>query len=238
MKPDVGERGRGVVIARSEDEVTAKLAEDAGRLIVQAYVPGVEFGVFYTRQPGATRGEIFAITDKRTLAVVGDGRRTLEELILGDERAVGMAAYFLNEYKGRLAETPAAGAKVTLAELGTHCRGALFLDGTALRTEALEAAVDEVSRAYDGFYFGRYDVRAESAEALRRGEFTVIELNGLSSEATSIYDPQHSVFFGWRMLCAQWRRAFEIGAENRRRGSRVWTAREVWRLVRHGEGRA
>ncbi len=236
LKPDVGERGRGVVIARNEAQVRAKLAEDASRLIAQAYVPGAEFGVFYTRRPGAARGAIFAITDKRTLAVSGDGRSTLEELILGDDRALGMAAYLLTEYAGRLAEVPAEGEAVMLAELGTHCRGALFLDGTHLRTDALEAAVDEVSRAYDGFYFGRYDVRTESAEALRRGEFAVIELNGLSGEATSIYDPRHTVWFGWRTLCTQWRMAYEIGASNRARGARTWTLREVWRLVTRGAG--
>ena len=231
LKPDVGERGRGVVIARSEADIAAKLAADGSRLIAQDYVPGVEFGIFYTRRPEAERGEIFAITDKRTLALTGDGRRTLEELILGDDRAVGMAAYFLAEHEGSLHRRPAAGETVMLAELGTHCRGALFLDGTPLRTEALEAAVEQVSRAYDGFYFGRYDVRTSSTEALMRGEFTVIELNGLSAEATSIYDPCHPVFFGWRTLCAQWRLAFEIGAVNRARGARVWTVREVWRLV-------
>jgi membrane protein DedA with SNARE-associated domain len=232
LKPDVGERGRGVVIARSEAEVRVKLADDGARLIVQDHVPGVEFGLFYTRRPGAERGRIFAITDKRTQVVTGDGRRTLEELILADERAIGMAAYFMNHYTERLDEVPAAGERVVLAELGTHCRGALFLDGADLRTPELEDAVERVSRAHEGFYFGRYDVRTPSAEALRRGEFTVIELNGLSAEATSIYDPRHSVWFGWRTLCAQWRLAYEIGAANRARGARVWTLRDVWRLLR------
>ncbi len=234
LKPDVGERGRGVVIARGMAEVEAKLAEDAGRLIAQEYVAGVEFGIFYARRPDAERGEIFAITEKRTLAVRGDGRRTLEELILDDDRAVGMAVYFLRKYAMRLEETPAEGEAVVLAELGTHCRGALFLDGGHRRTPELEAAVERVSRTHEGFYFGRYDVRTESAEALKRGEFRVIELNGLSAEATSIYDPRHPVWFGWRTLCAQWRLAYEIGAANRARGARVWTAREVWRLVRNG----
>jgi membrane protein DedA with SNARE-associated domain len=233
LKPDIGERGSGVVIARSEAEIAAKLAADGGALIVQRYVPGVEFGVFYTRRPSEPCGRIFAVTDKRTVAVAGDGRSTLEQLILADERAVCMAAYFLSHYggRGRLGEVPAAGAEVVLAELGTHCRGALFLDGAHLITPALEAAVEAVSRAHAGFYFGRYDVRTASAEALQRGEFTVIELNGVSSEATSIYDPRHSLWHGWRTLCAQWREAYAIAVENRARGARVLTTREVMALV-------
>lgn len=231
LKPDVGERGAGVVIAR--DETAARFAVEAEpkALIAQRYVPGVEYGVFYVRMPGADRGGIFAVTDKRMVHVTGDGRRTFEELILADDRAVCMGRFFLKKFAARLDEVPAAGEPVILTELGTHCRGAVFLDGAGLITPALEAVVERVSCAFDGFYFGRYDVRTESAEAFKRGEFTVIELNGLTSEATSIYDPKHSVWFGWRMLCRQWALAFAIGAENRTRGVKPLTLGEVWGLL-------
>jgi membrane protein DedA with SNARE-associated domain len=231
LKPDVGERGSGVVIARDWAAVTDTLREEPSAMIAQAYMPGVEFGVFYFRRPAAERGEIFSITAKHLVAVVGDGRRTLEELILADDRAVCMARFFLGKHEAQLDEIPGAGARVTLSELGTHSRGALFLDGTHLVAPALTTAIERVSRAHAGFYFGRYDVRTASVEALQRGEFTVIELNGLTSEATSIYDPRHSVWFGWRVLCRQWQLAFAIAAENRARGEKPLTVREVWTLV-------
>ena len=231
LKPEVGERGSGVVIARDAETVAAAVRDEPAALIAQAYVPGVEFGVFYFRRPTAERGEILAITDKRMVHVCGNGQRTLEELILADPRAVCMAAFFLNKFSARLDEAIPKGEIVPLSELGTHCRGALFLDGTDLLTPALGNAIERVSRTFDGFYFGRYDVRAESLEAFQAGDFRVIELNGLTSEATSIYDPRHSVWFGWRTLCRQWRIAFEIAAENRARGSRPLSARETWQLV-------
>jgi hypothetical protein len=232
LKPDVGERGSGVVIARDEAQARAALAGEPGVLIAQRYVAGVEFGVFYVRIPGAERGEVFAVTDKRMIGLTGDGRSTLEALILRDERAVCMGRFFLEKFAERLDEVPAAGERVELTELGTHCRGAVFLDGAELVTPELSAAMEWVSRAFAGFYFGRYDVRTASAEALRRGEFTVIELNGLTSEATCIYDPKHSVWFGWRVLCRQWALAFAIGAANRARGEKVLTLRETWGLLR------
>ncbi|MFA6289151.1 MAG: hypothetical protein WC661_17350 [Opitutaceae bacterium] len=232
LKPDVGERGAGVVIARNETEMGRALDENGRALIAQAYVPGVEYGVFYYRHPDDAKGGILAITDKRMPDVTGDGKSTLEELILADERAVCMADFFVKKFASRLDDVPASGERVVLAELGTHCRGALFLDGTHLLTPDLHATIERVSRAFKGFYFGRYDVRAASEEAFRRGEFKVIELNGLTSEATSIYDPCHSVWFGWRMLCRQWRLAFEIGAGNRKRGAHVLAVREIWELVK------
>lgn len=231
LKPDVGERGSGVVIARDAAQAHDALDAAPAALIAQAYVPGVEFGVFYHRAPSAAHGEILAITDKRMISVTGDGARTLEELILADDRAVCMAAYFLRKHLARLDTVPAAGEVVPLTELGTHCRGALFLDGTHLVTPALRSRVEQVSRAYAGFHFGRYDVRAPSVELFQQGEFSVIELNGLASEATSIYDPRHSVWHGWRMLCRQWRIAFAIAAENRSRGAQPLTLAQIWRLI-------
>lgn len=231
VKPDIGERGKGVVIVRDEAALDAALANSPMPLIAQTYVPGVEYGVFYFRHPDAARGEILAITDKRMVRVAGDGRRTLEQLILADDRAVCLAPFFLNKFAARLDEIPAADESVVLSELGSHCRGALFLDGTNLLTPALHRAVEEVSRTFAGFHFGRYDLRAASREAFQRGDFKVIELNGLTSEATSIYDPRHSVWFGWRMLCRQWRIAFEIAAANRTRGTAPLTLADTCRLL-------
>jgi len=234
LKPDVGERGSGVVIARDEAGARAALAAEPRALIAQRYVPGVEYGVFYVRMPGAERGTIFAVTDKRMVQLVGDGQRTLETLVLADHRAVCMGGFFLKEFRARLDEVPQAGARVVLTELGTHCRGSVFLDGSDLITPLLSAEVERVSQTYAGFYFGRYDLRTPSAEAFKRGEFTLIELNGLTSEATSIYDPRHSVWHGWRVLCRQWGLAFAIGAANRAGGAKVWTVAEVWALLKKG----
>lgn len=231
IKPDVGQRGAGVSIVRTADALDAALKEPPDAVIAQAYVPGVEFGVFYVRFPSEPAGRIFAITDKRMVTVRGDGRSTLERLILADDRAVCLAPMFLRKFLARLDEIPAEDEVVALSELGTHCRGALFLDGRELLTPALHQQIEEIGRTFEGFYFGRYDVRAESAEAFQRGEFKVIELNGLTSEATSIYDPKHSLWHGWRTLCRQWQLAFAIAAENRARGARPLTCRETLSLV-------
>lgn len=233
LKPDVGERGAGVVIAENLEKMTGVLAVEPRALIAQAYVPGVEYGVFYYRHPDAAHGEILAITDKRMVGVTGDGRRTLEALILADDRAVCMAIFFLQKLGSRLNDIPRVGERVMLTELGTHSRGALFLDGTHLLTLEMHAAVERMSRTFEGFYFGRYDVRAVSEQGFRRGEFKVIELNGLTSEATSIYDPSHSVWFGWQMLFRQWRLAFEIGEVNLAKGARALAVREIYSLVKN-----
>ena len=219
LKPDVGERGKDVLVAQDASALESYIEAAQSKVILQEYVPGAEFGIFYVRNPELDRGQIFSITEKRMLKVVGDGKHSLERLILGDERAVCMAPLHLAKHAKRLGWTPQTGEVVPLTELGTHSRGALFLDGGDLHSHALEERFDAISRAYPGFFFGRYDVRAESVEALREGRgFKILELNGLTSEATHIYDPKNSLFEAYRVLFEQWRIAFEIGAAHQRAG--------------------
>jgi membrane protein DedA with SNARE-associated domain len=220
LKPDIGERGTGVAIVRSERELASYLAVATGDTIVQKYVAGMEFGIFYYRLPGQSEGQIFSITEKRFPAVVGDGSSTITELVLRDERAVCLASLYLGRLKRSADDVPAAGESVPLAELGSHCRGAVFLNGAKLETAALRSAVDAVARRFSGFYIGRFDVRSESVEQLQRGRFEVLELNGVSAEPTHIYDPSVTLLEAYRTLFGQWRIAFEIGALNRQLGHR------------------
>jgi pimeloyl-ACP methyl ester carboxylesterase/membrane protein DedA with SNARE-associated domain len=232
LKPNAGQRGSGVGVIRSDEELDDYLRRSEVDTVIQEYVAGFEFGVFYYRYPEEDRGRIFAITDKRFPSVTGDGKSTLERLILEDERAVCMARFYLNKHEDRLWQTPEKGERVQLVELGTHCRGSMFLDGHALKTAKLEEAIDQISRGYEGFYFGRYDIRTPSIEDFSEGHnFKIIELNGVTSEATSIYDPQNSLLSAYRVLFEQWRIAFEIGAQNRRRGLRPTSVSKLINLM-------
>ena len=232
LKPDVGQRGQGVCIVRDESEAERFFVDQQEDTIAQEYVPGVEYGVFYCRYPSSEKGWVMSITDKRMTSVVGDGRSTLERLILSDRRAICMARYFLKELEAQLDQVIPEGEVFKLTSLGTHCRGALFLDGASLLTPELEAAVDAFSRKIEGFHYGRYDVRAPSAEAFARGEgLRVIELNGLTSESTNMYDPKHSLLFAWRTLFAQWKLVFEIARQNRLAGHEPESPRKILQLA-------
>ena len=229
LKPDSGERGAGVSVIRSQADLINYLtiSKDVD-VIVQEHVAGFEFGVFYYRYPNETSGQIFSITKKLFPVVVGDGSTTLENLILKDRRAPSMARIYFDAHPDRLLRVPQAGEKIQLVEIGTHCRGSIFLDGSELITAALERSIDQLARGFDGFYFGRFDIRAPSLNDFLAGRnFKVVELNGVTSEATNIYDPKNNLVNAYKILFEQWRLAFEIGAQNRERGARAAT---VWRL--------
>jgi hypothetical protein len=233
LKPDAGQRGSGVSIIRSLERLRCYVTRAEFDVLVQEYAPGEEFGVFYYRYPGQPRGRIFSITEKKIPEVVGDAHHTVEQLILRDARAVCLAAHYLQAQAHQLDRVPHEGETIPLVELGTHCRGAIFLDGSRFETAELAQAIDEISRKYNGFYFGRYDLRVQDVNELALGRgFKILELNGVTSEATHIYDPRLGLRDAYRTLFRQWRVAFEIGHQNRERGHQPAGLGELLRLVR------
>lgn len=233
LKPDRGQRGSGVMIVRSAAKLPVTL--DTSELIAQEYIEGPEFGIFYARRPSEQNGRILSITRKILPELKGNGKSTIEELILADSRAVALWAQVCRANQERLHLIPAPGERIRLVELGTHSRGAIFLDGMHLWTPELSAAVDHISKRFKGFFIGRYDIRCPDEESLQRGKhLRILELNGATSEPTHIYDPSVSIVAAYRAMFEQWRCEYQIGNENRRLGARPLSARQLIRLLRTG----
>ncbi len=218
LKPDFGQRGNGVRLVRSLPAAMEYLQQVAAPVVVQRYASGpYEVGIFYYRFPDESRGRIFSITEKIFPTIRGDGKRTIEELILSDPRASIIAGKYLRRFAQRRDEVLATGDELKLVECGNHAQGCIFRDGRRLWTPELEEAIDRLSRI-PGFFIGRYDVRYGSEKELRAGRnFQVVELNGAASEATNIYDSRNSLGAAYRTLFEQWRLVFAIGNINRRR---------------------
>lgn len=234
LKPDRGERGEGVRIVGSSSEAAAYLEIQSDRVIAQAYHPGpFEAGVFFVRDPRAPHGFVFSITDKRFPFVIGDGRATVADLIDAHPRFCRQRTAHLAALAERAHEVPARGERVPITRLGNHCRGTMFLDGSAMITPELGAAFERIVAATPGLNFGRFDVRYGDAEEFGRGGgFSIIEFNGLLSESTNIYDPGFGYWGAQRVLREQWRWAFEVGRGNIEQGARPATLTEVIRAIR------
>ena len=224
VKPDIGCNGTGVRLARDEASLQRALAAfpRGVRLVLQTLVEHEgEAGVFYVRHPDEPVGRITSVTLKHAPIVTGDGRSTLAALIEADPRHRRLQSLYLAQSAQRLETVPAAGERVRLVFAGNHCKGSIFRNGEAEITPALTARIDAIARATPGFHFGRIDLRYRSLGSLRRGEdFAIIEINGVGSEATHIWDPDTSLR---EIFLAQFRHygeAFAIGRAMRSRGAR------------------
>lgn len=226
-KPDLGCRGAGVKLVRSEDDLRTylKAFPRGARLLLQRYVAHEgEAGIFYRRLPGEARGRIVSITLKYFPYVHGDGQRTLRELILADPRAGRLPHLYLHRHAARLDTVPAAGTAIRLAFAGSHSRGAIFRDGSHLVTAEMEARFEAIARSLPEFHFGRFDIRFADFAQVQAGEaFTIVEVNGAGAESTHIWDRRTPLLKAWRDLMRQYRWLFEIGRANRDRGFRPLT---------------
>lgn len=231
LKPNVGQRGAGFKVIKSDSDLESYFSRVSSDLILQRYIPcEKEIGIFYYRFPGARRGEIFAVTNKIFPAVIGNGRSTLEELIALDDRASLIAKTYLDRFPDARNRVLPNNHVLRLVEAGNHCQGCIFRDGQHLFSEELRDRIDQISRALPGFFIGRYDIRYSNDDDLRRGEnFKIIELNGAASEATNIYDERNSLLDAYRTLYRQWELVYAIGRANRDLGHRSPSVWSIWK---------
>lgn len=241
IKPDKGEQARGVTLCRNADDLHHFFERFPGDALLQKYDPGPhELGVFWIRDitPASERtGTIFSCVRKVVPVVTGDGSRTLAELIREEPRRRVQWNVFARRFHDRLDWVPGAGERVPLTHAANHVQGGVFVDAPELASPAFMRAIDAIAAGFQGpnggaFDFGRFDIRYRDEESLKAGVFTVVEVNGVTSETIDIYDASIPVRRAWKRLREQWRLACAIGAWRRAQGVKPLSVFEAWRGAR------
>ncbi|WP_262021789.1 D-alanine--D-alanine ligase [Vibrio quintilis] len=232
-KPDLGCRGAGVKLINHIDQLHNYIREfpPGARFLLQQKAPyQAEAGIFYVRYPGEPRGNILSITLKYSPSVTGDGIHCLKTLIETHPRAGQLSHLYLSRHKKRLHEVLPAGETFRLAFAGSHSRGAIFRDGNQYITRALTRKMDEILADVDGYYYGRLDIKFRDIRQLMAGkDFSILELNGASSEAAHIWDRNTPLREIFSTLLKQYRILFEIGARQKQRGHQPPSLRSLIR---------
>jgi hypothetical protein len=219
FKPDLGERGWMVRKINSIEDVEEYLTEIKIDFIIQELVElPLEFGVYYTRFPSEENGFVNSITGKEFLGVEGDGKSTLEELILKNSRAAIQWKTLEQKYHSKLNRILTKGETLELVSIGNHCLGTKFINSNHLITPKLSESFDKLSKQIPGFYFGRFDLRCASVEDLESGKIKIVELNGCGAEPAHIYHPNASLLKGIADLILHWKNLYRVSRENHQRG--------------------
>jgi hypothetical protein len=201
IKPDIGFRGLLVKKINSENELISYLKKYQNlNLIVQEFVDFKnECGIFYYRIPSKDKGNITSITLKKYISVIGDGYSTLIELIQKNERAKKYIKLLTELLHKKLDLVLKNEEERILNVIGNHSKGTQFINGNHLINSELIAAIDNIMRQIPNYYYGRLDIKYNSWEELLLLEnFKIIELNGIISEPTHIYDSESTTY--WKAL--------------------------------------
>lgn len=221
FKPDLGERGYMVKRINSAEDIEQYIRQVRVRFLVQDLIDlPLEFGVFYARKPSEEKGRVVSIVMKEMLSVTGDGKSTLQRLILDKPRAKLQFEKLRASYADQLTSVIEPGKKLELVSIGNHALGTKFLNGNHLITDKLSSSFDTISKSIEGFYFGRFDLRCASLSDLENGNVKIVELNGCGAEPAHIYDPDFKLVDAVFVLFRHWRTIFEIALENKKRGFR------------------
>ncbi len=219
-KPDVGGKGLGVRKISSMEELLDYHRRAPHAYLLQEEIPYKnEIGVFYCKLPGADKGIITGIVGKEFMMLRGDGTSTVKQLIQVNTRYYLQRHTLFRAYQSMLSYIPHKGEKIMLSAIGNHARGCLFTDITSLNQPSLHSLIDNISADFNGFYFGRYDIKYNEWEELCSGEhFMIVELNGGGSEPTHLYDPGKSIWNAWKIILLHWRWMYNIANTHHKQG--------------------
>ena len=158
---------------------------------------------------------------KKFLQVVGDGKSTVRTLVQQNPRALMQLDRLAHTLPHLLETIPDLGVQVDLGIVGNHSKGTQFINGSAYIDAELSHTFEEVAQAIPGFYYGRFDIKCRNLDLLKQGkDFKIIELNGICSEPTHIYD-QHNMSYPkalWTII-RHWTLVGKISSMNHRAGA-------------------
>lgn len=211
LKSDVGCVGKGICKISNDSELKEKLPLLLGDYILQKFTPHQhEYGIFFVRHKGEAK--ISGMNKKHFPAIVGNGKDTILTLATRHERYTHHWYSFLQSID--TSKVPLEGEEIRLSFIGSHTLGCKFTDDTQLVSQELEKAVFNFFESQKGFNFGRFDVKAESEDALLLGQFVVIEVNGIASLPTNMFDPRLSLLEAYRIFLHHGKMLVHIAKEH------------------------
>lgn len=219
-KPEVGERGWLIEKIHDETQLLAYARAHPIDLILQTYVDWpTEVSIMAYRMPDGSEAAVTSICEKHFLQVSGDGKSTLGELILAQDRAVLQFEKLARRFGHRWNEILPAGEVLILEHVGNHCRGTMFLNRNELVDEDITRVMTGLLQTMPDVYYGRFDMRVGSWAALRSGkDIRVLEFNGTGSDPAHIYQPGYPLLRAYRDMAFHWKIMARIARLNRKNG--------------------
>ncbi len=218
VKPDVGFRGLLVKLIKSKKELQIFLEKHNHiNLIIQEYVDYKnECGILYYRYPNEEKGKISSITLKKFISIIGDGFLSIKELIKNDKRAFRYYSILKENNPEVFESILKKGEEKVLTVIGNHSKGTKFINGNHLISNELERSFDSIFHQIPNWFYGRVDLKYNSFEELKKlKNFKIIEINGIISEPTHIYDSSKISYFGvLKEIRKHWKIVYEISILN------------------------
>ena len=225
VKPDSGMAGVLFRIIKNEKELRNYHGLVGEDYILQQFIDEKfsEFSVFHIRYPDQTKGIITGLIVKDYLHAIGDGNKTLAELVAAHPVAKHKASQLKKKHDDNWNKVIPAGEKYVLNRAGNHNTGAKFVNLNHEIDQQLCDVFDRISNEAGQFYFGRYDIKCPSLEDLKNGKnIFILEFNGAGAAITHVFDRNMSYGSALKEIIRHWRHLYRIGRINHKKGVPYW----------------
>jgi hypothetical protein len=224
VKPDVGMMGFMFRAISNDDELKQYHAlMPADYLIQELITYPHELSVFYYRFPYEQKGHITGFIRKDYLTVTGDGTSSLLELITNYARVRFRQEEMKSKHKDRLNMIVPKGEVFYLSKALNLSRGGKMVSLAHEKDDNLLKVFDELSHYSGHFYYGRYDIKCNSIEELKKGKnFLILEYNGCGAEPHHIYGNGNTLIEAYRIVLQHWKVLYRISKYNEQNGVEYW----------------
>ena len=228
-KPEVGERGWLISKIYSLEELQSYLVDHPIDIILQTYVDyPLELSIMVYQTPDGKESAVTSICEKHFLQIKGDGRSTLGELIMAQDRAILQYEKLIGKFGHQWNDIVPTGEVRILEPIGNHCRGTMFLDRNQRINPTITTRMLSLLKTMPGVYYGRFDMRVASWESFETGkDIMVLEFNGASSDPAHIYQPGYSLLKAYRDIGYHWKVMYRIARQNRSFGHPPVTFKKI-----------
>jgi hypothetical protein len=234
VKPDSGMQGVLFRVIRDDDQLAIYHANVGEAYILQTFVDlPFEFSVFHIRYPGESKGIITGLIVKDYLHVTGDGKSTLNQLVMSNSKTASRATEMEKKHADNWLTVIPRGEKYFLSLAGNHTHGARFINLNHEIDQRLCDVFDRISNEAGQFYFGRYDIKCTSLEDLKNGKnILILEYNGAGAAITHVFDRNMSYLAALKEIVRHWRHLYRIGKINHKKGVPYWGFMKGLRFMR------
>jgi hypothetical protein len=231
-KPDKAERGKGIKLIHNLKDLALYCKNANYDIVIQEYIDyDFEAGVLFYKYPGENKGHISSIVVKLFLSVIGDGKHTVNELLLKDPRNRIYVPKIKINHPNILLSVPILGEKLIIEPIGNHNRGTMFMNGNFLITNTLTEVFHEISTHIPDFHYGRFDLRSSSQENFMIGkDIKIVEVNGVNAEPAHIYEPGTTLIYGLKTILGHWKTIYKLAKANQIKGIKPISFYEFWKL--------
>ena len=212
LKPNEGERGKGVVKITNEKELGVQLEKINADYIIQEFIDlPHEYGILFYKFPNKTGEGISSIGFKELPFIEGDGVSTIKKLLVAKFKH----RHFENTRNINVNTILEKGQRYTLEYVAHRSRNCIFKNYNHIHCPELVRTFSKIAQQIDGFYLGRFDVKANGIDDLIHGkDIKILEVNGVNSMPIHIFDPDYSFTKTYSDLRDHWKLIYTISKQN------------------------